>query len=391
MYVTMVCKDRNQKEKNELYEVLGAIAQREKVQIEEHGDVVELDVCPQGKLVVSEEEDSILIHANTRHAGPGFHAFVVDICKDIQEELDGEFELFDDLEYAEHEDFDKLYSMYEEELEYLRNALLNNENLKSQNYLYDETFMLPIEKKDRIFTSTGDMDLKEFKEMNLNDLMDNFYVWNDWNKDAQYFKNCALVLLAKEGVNQYTLMNESTQKYAETICDFIELAYDEDPTISLPVKEYIYLCSLLGRKNQLMTAKKMDEEVIQYKDGEVYHLFQDAKVVAHGASERSFDPVLNALCLMSPYLDDASWDWLIQASKEPGICSYLDELESSEPIIYQDKVIYFYEFDESGFYSLEAKLVDDERVLYFHITIAKKEDIPYLKQCVKESGFQKTI
>ena len=54
MYVSMICKDRNEKEKNELYQVLGLLAQREQVQIEDRGDVVEMIVCPQGKIVISE-------------------------------------------------------------------------------------------------------------------------------------------------------------------------------------------------------------------------------------------------------------------------------------------------------------------------------------------------
>lgn len=388
MFVSMICKDRNEKEKNELYEVLGLIAQREQVQIEDRGDVVEMLVCPQGKIVVSEEEDDMIIHANTRHAGAGFHAFVVDICKDIQEEVPGEYELIDDLEFASDEDFHRLHHVYEDELEYLRTALLKDEVLSTQNYMYDETFFLPIEKKDKIFTSVGELDKKEFEHMHLHDLMDSFYVWNDFEQDAQYFKNCALVLLSKEGVEKFTLMNDSTEKYANMICDYIEIAYEKDENITLPLKEYRYLCDKLERENKLINAKQMAEEVIQHKTNEVYHLFQDAKVVANGASERSFDPVTNSLCLMSPYVDDAHWDWLIQASKQASICSYLDEVETQEPIVYNGKAIQMIEKEEDGIYMLEAKLIQDERILYFHITLASKNDIPYLKQCIKESGFQ---
>ena len=85
----MICKDRNEKEMNELYEVLGLIARREEVQIEDRYDHVDILVCPQGKIVVTEEDGDMVLRANTRHAGPGFHAFVVDIFKDIQEEVPG--------------------------------------------------------------------------------------------------------------------------------------------------------------------------------------------------------------------------------------------------------------------------------------------------------------
>ena len=43
------------------------------------------------------------------------------------------------LEFSEDEDFHRLHHVYEDELEYLRNALLTNDLLKTQNYLYEET------------------------------------------------------------------------------------------------------------------------------------------------------------------------------------------------------------------------------------------------------------
>ena len=74
----MKSKDQqSQKEMNELYEVLGLIARREEVQIEDRYDHVDILVCPQGKIVVTEEDGDMVLRANTRHAGPGFHAFVV--------------------------------------------------------------------------------------------------------------------------------------------------------------------------------------------------------------------------------------------------------------------------------------------------------------------------
>ena len=98
MFVQLLCKDRNQKEKDELYQVLSALAHREQLQIEERGDIVELDVCPQGKIQVSEEDRQVVMYANTRHGGPGFHAFCVDLFLDIQHELSGDYELIDDLD-----------------------------------------------------------------------------------------------------------------------------------------------------------------------------------------------------------------------------------------------------------------------------------------------------
>ncbi len=387
MFVQLTCKNRNEKEMNELYEVLGLLCKREEVQIEDRIDRVEIIACPQGKIVVTEDDNDMIIRANTRHAGAGFHAFVVDILKDLQEEVQGEYELCDDMEYDKDEDFERLQSLYQDEMDYIRGVLLKNELFRQQNYMYDETFFLPMNMENRILTSTGDLDLKEFKNMNTSDLMDNFYIWNDWDRDAKFYKNCALTLLAKEGVGKYTLMNDSTIKHANDICEYIEAAYQKDSTLSLPLEAYHDLCEKLDRENKITDGVSMEQEVIQYRTKEVYHLFDDARVVASGASERSYDPVNQAICLMSPYLEEGQWEWLIQASKESHICSRYDEMMESEPIEYDGKSIWMYEYEQEGVWMIEACLRYKEKHLYFHDVCAKKENLPYLKQCIKESGF----
>ncbi len=387
MFVQLTCKNRNEKEMNELYEVLGLLCKREEVQIEDRIDRVEIIACPQGKIVVTEDDNDMIIRANTRHAGAGFHAFVVDILKDLQEEVQGEYEFCDDMEYDKDEDFERLQSLYQDEMDYIRGVLLKNELFRQQNYMYDETFFLPMNMENRILTSTGDLDLKEFKNMNTSDLMDNFYIWNDWDRDAKFYKNCALTLLAKEGVGKYTLMNDSTIKHANDICEYIEAAYQKDSTLSLPLEAYHDLCEKLDRENKITDGVSMEQEVIQYRTKEVYHLFDDARVVASGASERSYDPVNQAICLMSPYLEEGQWEWLIQASKESHICSHYDEMMESEPIEYDGKSIWMYEYEQEGVWMIEACLRYKEKYLYFHDVCAKKENLPYLKQCIKESGF----
>lgn len=86
MFVQLICKDRNPDQMDEIYQTLGALSQREGVQIEDRGHAVEILVCPQGKIVAQEDEKDLILAANTRHGGPGFHAFVVDFFEDLQEE-----------------------------------------------------------------------------------------------------------------------------------------------------------------------------------------------------------------------------------------------------------------------------------------------------------------
>lgn len=388
MFVQLICKDRNEKEMNELYEVLGAICQREGIQIEDRGNQVEILACPQGKIIVTEQDETMVLSANTRHAGAGFHAFVVDIFKDIEEEVPGEYELIDDLEYANDEDFHRLHHVYENELDYLRNLLLTDPEFRKKNYLYDETYFLPIEKENNILTPIGEMSQDELLKKDLHDLMDAFYVWNDWDRDAQFYKNAALTLLAKEGVGMYTNMNEQTEKVANEVCDYLEIAYEKDPSILLPLIEYKELIDRLGREDKLKEAKGLEKPAIQYRTEEVYHLFQDAKVVAPGAAERSYDPINESMNLMAPYIEEGQWSWLIQASKKPDIITNMEHLQEQEPLQIHDNIVWIDDWMEDGYYVIEAMLRHDEQFLYFHDICADEKEVPYLKECIYKSGFQ---
>lgn len=386
MFVQLICKNVLDKKSDEYYQVLGALALREQVAISELDNCVMIEACPQGKIFITEEGNDLVLRAHTRHAGPGFHAFVVNLFKALQEEIEGEYILQDDLEFDQDEDFHRLYHAFEDELEYLRETLIQDPAFREKNYIYDETYYLPVLKENRILTSIGDLDFKEFCNMDIDDLMNYFYVWNDWDKDAQYFKNAALTLLCKEGHLEHTTMNEKTIKDAHAICDLIELAHKADDSLTLPIHEYDILCSHLGRDNQLDDCPSMDEEVICYRENEVYHLFDDVKVFAPGTCERSFDPVSQSLILMSPYTQEDQWNYVIQASKQP-ICFHLDEVLKQDVIHYDQKLIWIYDWQEEGIYYIEAKVAKGDRALYFHVLAKDKKDLVLLSRYIKESGF----
>lgn len=388
MFVQLICKDRNAKEMNDLYEVLGALAHREGIQIEDKGSHVEILACPQGKILVTEEDKEMVLSANTRHAGPGFHAFCVDLFKDIEEELPGEYELIDDMEYDVDEDFHRLGHAWENELDYMRKLVLNQPSFRDKNYFYDETWFLPMIPAGKIATAAGDMDEKEFRDMALDDLMDYFFVWNNWDRDARFYRNAALTLLAKEGHGGFSKMNEQTEKTAEEIMDYLEIAHEKDPDLPLPLDAYQELAAVLDREDKLKNARKMDREAIQYRTREVYHLFEDARVVAPGTAERSYDPVTQSINLMAPYKEDQDWKWLIQASKQPAILSDPEKLMAEEPESEKDgKKVWLETYTEDGIPTVDAVIFQDGQLLYIHAVARTEKEIPYLEDCIRLSGF----
>jgi hypothetical protein len=182
-------------------------------------------------------------------------------------------------------------------------------------------------------------------------------------------------------------MNETTEKNANTICDYLEIAYEKDPQQPLPVKEYERLVFELGRDNLLKNAIAMEQEAVAYREKEVYHLFEDVKVVGDGAAERSYDPVNQSINLMAPYKDEGEWSWLIQASKNPSILEDYEAVSKTEPIPIENGHVWINDWYEDGIYHIDAILNEGERWLYIHDVAANEKDLKYLKECIKQSGF----
>lgn len=234
--------------------------------------------------------------------------------KIYKKKIEGEYEFFDDTEYNKDEDFDRLITKYEEELEYVRKLILDRPGFSEKNYMFDETYYLPQAQQGKINTATGVMDLTDFQTTNIKHLMDRFYVWNDWDRDGQFYLNSALTLIAKDYYGKYSHMDEVSAKVAETIAEDIEAAYRLNPLLPLPLNTYQEICELLHRESKLKGAIAMDEEIVPYRNKDVHHIFEDARIVALGSAQRNYDPICQSLFLSAPYQDEGEWSWLIQAS-----------------------------------------------------------------------------
>ncbi len=378
MFVQMQINTLTKKEHQEFYDVVVALCQREQVQLEEKNDVVSIHACPQGVITIEEKEGAISCSSSTRHGGPGYHAFVVDFFLDIQTELGKQFELYDDLNYDQDGNFDRLVQIYEDEITYLKGLLLNSEDMLRVNTIYDETLFYPMVKEGKVPTILGYLDKETLKRMSEKDLMPYFYIWNDWDKDAQYYRQVALYRYVKEGLKEYTNINELSIKYAHEICDMLELAHSLDPYIPLPMDIYQELLSYVDRKPILTECVSMDQEIKPYRMSDVYHLYDDLQIVAHGASLRSVDKVSQSLCIMAPYTQEEHWHWLIQASHNPNICEYLEN-EDSKQIQQDDHLI------------IEAKKEKEGKPIYFHCVIADEKDLDYIQFCIKNSQWMPSV
>lgn len=257
--------------------------------------------------------------------------------------------------------------------------------LDQQNYYFDAAHYLVVQREDVIITPCGFIDRHEFEQMDVEELAPYFFLWNEEARDAQFYKNCALHLLAKEGYGRYARMNERSEKYASMIVDYIEIAYAKDPAISLPLQPYHELCTLLGREETIAEGVWMEEEISQYRHQEVYHLFHEWSIYAPGCCERSYDAIHDELYLMAPYADASwGWEWMWRISShvlEPSRWEGLQEEGErwqSEGITGVCRTIV-----QEDLMRLQAVLTAKER-LYIEIVVREAKDLPYLKACIQQ-------
>ena len=178
MKVMLRARAETEKQKNEIYEVMGLIAEKEHLQIEERQDRVIVKACPQGTLECWEQGGEIRIHADTTLGGPGFHACCVRILEWLAEECETPCTLSDDCGYVEHGDFGKLkYEHFYPWLLDLKRMLLE-EDLRTKNYYFDHSDYLPHVREDVVATPMGFLDRHELEAMDEESLARCFFIWN---------------------------------------------------------------------------------------------------------------------------------------------------------------------------------------------------------------------
>ena len=387
MKTTLRAANLSEKQIEEIYTVLSLICKQEKLQLEERGDRVVIEICPQGNMECVQEGSHMIIEAHTSHGGPGFHAYCVNLLEWIDEECEAECVVSDDCGFVEHPDFQRLkYEVFYPWLSDLKRLLLEDA-LDHHNYYFDSSHYLVAKQDDVIITPCGFIDRHEFEQMDVEQLAPYFFLWNEEERDAQFYKNCALHLLAKEGYGRYARMNEHSEKYASMIVDYIEAAYAKDPLLPLPVQPYHELCTLLGRDEAIGEGVMMDEEVSQYRHQEVYHLFHEWSIYAPGCCERSYDAVHDVLYLMAPYADASwGWEWMWQISSHALEPSKWEGMEEEGERWQNDTVFgIVWTSVQEDLTLLQAVLSAEDR-LYIEIVVREASDLPYLKACIQKCG-----
>lgn len=217
-------------------------------------DMVVYHFCPEGFLWMGWQDGKIIGDCQTNIAGPGFHAAVIHFLELFASRA--EFKLFvrDVTGYYEERDFTKMRNNYFYRwFSGLMERVLEKPKADSgQLVCWPANYYLPEEKSDLVTTHIRPFTLTEISRMLKSGISmafaKDFFVWNEEEKDAYYYRNSALVMLNQECYFMPSDRSREDRAVNQKIIGCLERALKMDPLIPFPKKEYLELCRLAGKE-----------------------------------------------------------------------------------------------------------------------------------------------
>jgi hypothetical protein len=212
--------------------------------------------CPGGELLLNFYRGQIICECQTNIAGPGFHAYVVNFLDKFAQKCNLFFELDDKTGYFTDRNFDQLQKHFNRWLKGVIHSILSNADSSEYHSLmicWSLDSYFPNNSAETVVTPMGRFPIAKFAEYdqskdNFENFTKEFFVWNDFEKNARFYRNSAIAMLWSDCYFMPSSRSEQDRIINEEIVTFLEKAAAIDPTLQFPKREYIELCKLHGVK-----------------------------------------------------------------------------------------------------------------------------------------------
>ena len=372
-------------EKEQFTAFLKELCEKQKLKIEDYDTLVTIEVCPGGVIECSYEGLFVSLATTSEVVGPGYHAFVCRFFDDVIAESGIAFEVSDPTKYYEKRNFETLkYQYFYEWLKNIADYIKKHVN-EDLSICWPEHEYKPMIKKEMVITPMGYIHKHVFSSYEIEELAQRFFIWNDLERNAAYYRNCAIALLWKDCFFEYSSMNEKTDKSANMILDYIEAAYDKDDTIALPFDQYDLLCDTIQREKAHFHHPEPLLMEYGYRKEVILYPFKNWYLPISGFSEVSYDATKETMHFMAPYKAyDEPWRWMVSAYADSCDKSleeaYVDAKEDSFRIEAEDEIAGFAKiYMVDGYYHMISILQKDDQRLHVECILRYEEDIEMMK------------
>lgn len=237
-------------DRKRLQEFARTLATEQGYQCDIVGEYIIYQFCPEGFLWMGWKDGQIAGDCQTNIAGPGFHAAVIHFLEVFAAGAGLALLVEDATGYYEDRDFVRMRRnyFYQWFTDLMNQVLEQKGEAGEQLVCWPSDYYRPEEQKDMITTHIRRFSISEIAGMVRSGLSmafaRDFFIWNEEEKDAYYYRNCALVMLNQECYFMPSSRSREDQAINRKIIYFLEKALMMDPRIPFPKKEYLELCTL---------------------------------------------------------------------------------------------------------------------------------------------------
>lgn len=281
---------KTKEEEQSLISQITKVCQDNHLLFEMNGNGGTIYVCPCGVIDVCIENYYAVLKTNTALVGPGYHVAVVDLFEKIQKEGPIYLTIDDECEYLEDHDFERIKENYfYPYMDRLMESFSSMLETDEATYAWDNKSYLPLAKEKCVITPLGYIHANACKNIRMEEACRNYFIWNEIEKDAYFYRNSALVSLWCDCLFEKSIFDEKALSIAKSICNALEKAHEFDRTLALPVDEYQLLCKHLKRPIQIFDVNQYPSGDIGYRKNHVFYVYGNWFIYFQGNAIQSFD------------------------------------------------------------------------------------------------------
>lgn len=206
-----------------------------------------IQLCPEGYIWFHWNKRKFQGESQTNIAGPGFHAAVVQFLERFAEENKLKLKVEDRTGYFIKRDFLAMrqkffYQWFSDLMDLVSGWSEKGEYM----FCWPAIYYIPSKQEGKLITHIRSFSFKEINAMIHSGMSvafaKDFFIWNELEKDARFYRNSALVLLNQSCYFMPSQRSMQDLYVNHKIVELLETAYTMDPELAFPRESYLELC-----------------------------------------------------------------------------------------------------------------------------------------------------
>lgn len=268
--------------------------------VHEGEDGLWISFCPMGNISINWEREKGILgqwiisgECYTTPAGPGFHKAAVAFVDSLGQSVLKNLKVQDETGYYRHRDFNRMkeehFYPWLKTLVNLCREQLEGRDMNGLCLCWDLNQYQPEEIPGTVVTPMGRFEIASMVKtvdcLGIGWLAERFFVWNQVDQDAGFFRNCALNLMWEKCWFSPSSRCDRDAVINGRILDSLERAYRMDDRLPLPMEAYRLLCRLDERAPVIPdTAQELESLYpVGFRRGEVTHEYGVLRLTLPGS------------------------------------------------------------------------------------------------------------